>query len=350
MNIRSMLISAVLSVGLVATAIAAEEKQPENREYVVRKGDTLSEIAMRELWPLLWQYNRDTIANPNIIYPGQKILIPTTLAPPVSDPFVAAKETPYLADLWEVKYAALNDATFTGTGGASGVLRAGEAFRQNGEFTVKEGPLRVHIMNETELKIFGNSKVRIHGYRQEGTKLVRKIEVLKGHVQLRSSSDDTDAWTIEAAGATLEANNARVDVVLENEYTATFSTFDGLSSLDAARGSVEMAGNQGVRVTKEQDLATVGLPDAPQGKTPSGLVQGKFNLTWKPVDGVDSYYVRIAKDNNFDQVEFEGEVFQDTTFAMNIAEYGTYFWTVDAVNDEGFVSRPTPPARIDVSR
>jgi nucleoid-associated protein YgaU len=46
---------------------------PPTGEYVVRAGDTLSAIAMRHgtNWQALWALNRDRIADPDLIYPGQ---------------------------------------------------------------------------------------------------------------------------------------------------------------------------------------------------------------------------------------------------------------------------------------
>ena len=51
------------------------------RIYVVVKGDTLSQIAEREYgdasrWREIYQANRATIKNPNLIYPGQKLRLP----------------------------------------------------------------------------------------------------------------------------------------------------------------------------------------------------------------------------------------------------------------------------------
>jgi nucleoid-associated protein YgaU len=49
--------------------------------YTVVSGDSLSKIAKREygdakLWPRIFEANKDTIKDPNLIYPGQKLKVP----------------------------------------------------------------------------------------------------------------------------------------------------------------------------------------------------------------------------------------------------------------------------------
>jgi nucleoid-associated protein YgaU len=51
------------------------------RTYTVQKGDSLSKIAKREYgdaqsWRRIYEANRNTIQNPDLIYPGQVIRIP----------------------------------------------------------------------------------------------------------------------------------------------------------------------------------------------------------------------------------------------------------------------------------
>ena len=54
---------------------------PEPRTVTVKKGDTLSAIAKRELgkaslWPKIFEANRDQLDNPDRIKPGQVLKIP----------------------------------------------------------------------------------------------------------------------------------------------------------------------------------------------------------------------------------------------------------------------------------
>jgi len=55
--------------------------QVETKEYVIKKGDTLSKIAQEQLgkahrWKYLYELNKDVIKNPSKLKPGKKIIIP----------------------------------------------------------------------------------------------------------------------------------------------------------------------------------------------------------------------------------------------------------------------------------
>jgi len=68
-------------------ALAAKAKKkktkPMMESYVVKKGDCLWSIAKLKgiysdpfLWPVIYEANKDKIKNQNLIYPGQKLVIP----------------------------------------------------------------------------------------------------------------------------------------------------------------------------------------------------------------------------------------------------------------------------------
>ena len=55
--------------------------KPAERTYTVVGGDSLSKIAKREygdakLWTKIFEANKDTIKNPDLIHPGQVLRIP----------------------------------------------------------------------------------------------------------------------------------------------------------------------------------------------------------------------------------------------------------------------------------
>lgn len=71
--------------GSSSTAPDAQvERQPATesaKRYTVAAGDSLSDIAKREYgdaneWRRIYEANKDTIKNPDLIYPGQELTIP----------------------------------------------------------------------------------------------------------------------------------------------------------------------------------------------------------------------------------------------------------------------------------
>ncbi len=79
----SYIILFLLSFLLIPSLLSAQME--EYKEYTVIKGDTLWDISKKNLndsflWPKIWKENPD-IANPDRIYPNQKIRIPLHLLP-----------------------------------------------------------------------------------------------------------------------------------------------------------------------------------------------------------------------------------------------------------------------------
>lgn len=77
MKIKALLLA--IFFGLFITYVNADDT--ESKDYIIQKGDTLwdiSDSALSEpmLWPRLWHVNPQ-IANPDLIYPGSNIWIPS---------------------------------------------------------------------------------------------------------------------------------------------------------------------------------------------------------------------------------------------------------------------------------
>jgi nucleoid-associated protein YgaU len=54
--------------------------EAQKREYVIKSGDSLSKIAKQFYgntdWQKIYEANKGVIKDPNMIFPGQKIIIP----------------------------------------------------------------------------------------------------------------------------------------------------------------------------------------------------------------------------------------------------------------------------------
>jgi len=78
----------------VHTAALVKQNQPATRTYTVRSGDTLSSIAQRfygnpALWTWLWHVNSATVSNPNSIFVGEVLKVPSN--PPANAAHYAPK-------------------------------------------------------------------------------------------------------------------------------------------------------------------------------------------------------------------------------------------------------------------
>ena len=78
-----------LACGLVVATPLAAQQTPADSTVVhqVRPGDTLWDLAARYLrnpylWPEIYELNRDVVANPNWIYPAERIRIPGLVVQP----------------------------------------------------------------------------------------------------------------------------------------------------------------------------------------------------------------------------------------------------------------------------
>jgi len=93
---------AAVSVSAKATTVAEQvhtdalvkQSQPATRTYTVRSGDTLSSIAQRFYgnsadWAWLWHVNSSVVHNPNTIYVGEVLKIPSD--PPANAAHYAPK-------------------------------------------------------------------------------------------------------------------------------------------------------------------------------------------------------------------------------------------------------------------
>ena len=66
---------------VIPTQATNQPTTQQNREYIVKSGDSLSKIAKQyygdaSKWNKIFEANRDKIKNADLIQPGQKIIIP----------------------------------------------------------------------------------------------------------------------------------------------------------------------------------------------------------------------------------------------------------------------------------
>ncbi|MDV3516343.1 LysM peptidoglycan-binding domain-containing protein [Stenotrophomonas sp. C1657] len=145
LRFRTVVAAAMLTVAAYATAVEVNGGHPDT--YVVRKGDTLWDIAGRFLqkpwlWPEIWQANPQ-VANPHLIYPGDVLSLayldrvtaqpgPRQEAPVTGVPL--AQVEPFLKQLRVVDsieqlpyVVGLEDNRLRATGGQTAYVRLADA-------------------------------------------------------------------------------------------------------------------------------------------------------------------------------------------------------------------------------
>ena len=67
--------------GSSSASMPEAEAKAEEQTYTVKGGDSLSKIARHfygdgNKWKAIWEANKDTVKNPDLIHPGQVLKIP----------------------------------------------------------------------------------------------------------------------------------------------------------------------------------------------------------------------------------------------------------------------------------
>ena len=109
------------AVRLDATQQQADQAQ---RMYTVRSGDTLSGIAQRFYghpsdWAYLYKINKATVSNPNLIFAGQQLAVPTDPPASVRNGTYRARHAKTTASTSTTQLAATNTADTTSTSSAT---------------------------------------------------------------------------------------------------------------------------------------------------------------------------------------------------------------------------------------
>ncbi|MBI4779629.1 LysM peptidoglycan-binding domain-containing protein [Candidatus Falkowbacteria bacterium] len=157
----------ILQVVAFALVLAAASAGAET--YAVRKGDCLSKIAVRHdlRWRKLYEANRQIIKNPDLIFPGQILTIPTSTTI-VAKTAVAEKHQAVIAD----EYTPLNDLGQHAFGQKRDGIKAIKMFSlpqevkqlfivkvQKGEFEFSSLKSAIRSGDKFSEMVFGNYKI-----------------------------------------------------------------------------------------------------------------------------------------------------------------------------------------------
>jgi LysM repeat protein len=189
----------------VHTDALVKQSQPATRTYTVQSGDTLSSIAKRfygtsAVWAWLWHVNSSVVHNPNSIYVGEVLKIPSD--PPAN----AAHYAPKHAKSSSSTSTTLTSSTtkLSGTLGCSGL----EALWEAAGGSHAEAFIAAEIaMAESGGNQYALSPTNDYGYWQingsHGPAMAtfNPIGNAKAAIAISNDGHDWGAWTTYTSGA-----------------------------------------------------------------------------------------------------------------------------------------------------
>ncbi|HNW92442.1 MAG TPA: LysM peptidoglycan-binding domain-containing protein, partial [bacterium] len=223
-------------------------------EHVVRRGDTLSGIAARYLrsarsWPMLLKYNR--IANPHLIFPGQRVVVPVADRAAAEAAIRSAQAArtehgPNAAadDLLNQALAALRDGDFG--------LAFGLAERARQQYAGEPEPLAERAQVSAPLTVAAVTGECFHQagsaepvLLRPGMQIIEGGEVLTGpDGQVRLAFTDGSALVIEGSSR-VKLDLARVTMAGEGRYAAELFAGSTVWQLNPAHGRWSVTGPGG---------------------------------------------------------------------------------------------------------
>jgi LysM repeat protein len=337
---------AVLAVAatlpLLSSAPRAEESEPALPTRTVRPGDTLSKIAARTWWQAIWEANREQVANPDLIFPGQTLVIPN----PGAD---SGRQALRLVDLVDVLEAS-GDVRHQKPAGSL-QLRPGDRLLGIGAVRTGAGKATVRMSDGTVARLGENSTLQFSEYAlrvtDESTQRVLTVE--SGDIALEPyrSAGAQAGLKVQVVGAELDVASRAVDVRIDRDGRARVSVFDGNVHVRADAAELKLETGQGAML-EDGRATSVQLPPSPAPQAPGPVVGTDVKFVWQPVDGAKHYWLTVARDAQMRDTQFTGAVYDASEFSMRFNRKGEYYWTVDSVDARGFRSRASTVARFAV--
>lgn len=347
---RAAILAAVVLTAAPAAAqdFMAEgfQEQYDYETHRVRRGDTLSGLAAKHLWPLLYHINRDVVRDPHWIYPGQTLRIPDVSS------LIRVEER--LADRGEVLFATVGEVQFRGGDNSVRKLLAGDVIEQDGTLEVGSGSALIQLDDGTIIKVFDRSRVIFAGVLKDarGNVINRLIGIESGsaHFELPAAPGPGVRFEVRSVDARVAVNGTSFFYEVNPGVATRISSYVGSLRVSARNASLEIRAGKGVLITDGGRNAELkDLPTAPEPVQPDDVVPNLVEFEWKPASDAVRYLLQIASNRELTKPQFIGTIYEGTSFLMKLRNAGDYYWSVQSVNADGFASPPLNAKRFKIA-
>ena len=313
-------------------------------EFIVKDGDNLYDICEKILenpedWRWVAMVNR--IKNPNRIYPGQKLIIPTRLLKgiPIDGlvTFIKGVASIKLAEAEEWKDLQLNDKITQG----------------NWIRTSPQGTIEISFENHFSVLLRPNTTIEITSARKKSAIYMMYklfIDIGKTISKIKKGTGKETRYEIKTPSAVAAARGTEFRAGVDSDVTTRLEVLAGIVDVEAARQKVEVAAGEGTLVKKDKKPETpVKLPLPPKLVNRQSLYRAMpLDFQFENVPGAASYRVMLARDKDFkDVIKNELIAPQDTLKIVGVDD-GTYFLQSRSINDVGLEGPSLEPAEIKV--
>lgn len=345
----------LISVCLLATAVTPPAPAAGAAEdvgtHVVRPGETLEGIAAFYLgdsqrWGEIWRLNQERIHDPNLILPGEVLL----LRVPEPLPREAAKVVKRRRQVEEERHpreaeeAKVND-----------LLRPLDVVR-----TYEAASAQIQFGNHTNLVVSEQSRLVLGAEDRAAPVERRKIEIVEGQADLDSRPPAGSAVPVEIVmgGAVVaprpspEAKRVATRTRRPGGRGAQLMVYAGRSDIEAAGQRFEVARGMGTTVAEGGPPAPPEkLLDPPRPVRPEAgarLAAADAEFVWQAVEGAVSYTLEICHDAECGELERRRAGLRTTQWRGEPLPAGRLFWRVTATGRSGLDGFPGAATEIDV--
>ena len=305
-------------------------------EISVVKGDNLINICKKYLedptqWREVARVNR--LRNPDLIYPGQKLIVPLGLlrGVPIDGviTFLKGHAELYIKASGEWKQLKLNDRIGEGnwimTGGESAV-----------EITFEDG-VSFLLRANTSLGVTSAQKKgtihRLYGLFLDIGRSISKVRKITGK---------ESRYEIRTPSAVAAARGTEFRVSVDNEAATRCEVLEGTVGVEAKEQRFEVKGGEGTLVVRDkppiEPKMLLSPPEVVDLKPLYRAMPLEFSFQW--IEGAFSYRVMLAKDGEFKDVIKERVLKPEEELTIVGVEDGSYFLQSRSIDEVGLEGPP----------
>lgn len=332
-----LLLTAVCVAGLPVVALAGPMVA-----ITVAPGDTLRGLCRQHLEEPeacreIYRVNR--MQNPDLIRPGQRVMVPAELLRGIPAEGVVAFTK------GDVRY-------YRADGDEGRLPLVGESLEEGGRIeTGQDGTVEVQFGDGSSFVLKPDSVLSLVRSRQKGDEFVlRDLFLRAGRVmsRIRKATGREQRYNIRTPSAVAGARGTEYRVSVDAEETTRSEVLAGTVAVEAMRREVRLQEGEGTGVRKGE------IPQPPRPLLPPPVLLGlapiyksePLRIGFTTVAGASALRAVLARDGEMRDVVREKVVPVGEAFEVAGLVDGSYFLEATSIDEKGLEGKPTAPVPV----